>query len=410
MVASLDPRVERGRAIAATRKLREVGDGKWLVLSATKPRTKYTVDPSIQSCTCPDYETWELPCKHVYAVRFFQTPEHLIEVVHAHDEEPVMPRRQYPQHWGAYNAAQIREKEHFLVLLQALCEALPPEPKQRRGRPRLPLAEAVYSLVMKVYTTVSGRRATTDIRECEAKGFLEHAPAHNSISRYLGQESLTPVLKNLIELSAAPLKAFETDFAIDGTGFSTCTYDRWFDHQYGKESGRKQRWIKCHAMIGTRTNVVTSVEVTESYVNDTTQLPELVARTARGFDMKRVSADKAYLSLQNLMTIDAYGATPFIPFKMNSTGEGGGVQIWQRMWHEFWLHRDDFFRNYHRRSNVEATFSAIKRKFGGAVRSKDFVAQTNEVLAKVLAFNLTMVIHEMYELGLEPKFGPSLKT
>jgi transposase len=37
------------------------------------------------------------------------------------------------------------------------------------------------------------------------------------------------------------------------------------------------------------------------------------------------------------------------------------------MWHHFWLKRDDFLRNYHRRSNVEATFSAIKRKFGGAV-------------------------------------------
>lgn len=398
-----DPRVERGRAIAASKKLREAGDGRWFVLSVSKPKTKYLVDPAAQNCTCPDYEAWELPCKHVYAVRFFQTPEQVLEVVHERHEEPVM-RRQYPQNWSAYTAAQTMEKAHFQSLLQALCRTIV-EPKQLKGRPRLPLSDAVYAAVMKVYSTVSGRRATTDIRECEAKGFLEHAPAHNSISRYLGQEALTPILKNLIELSASPLKAFETDFAIDGTGFSTSTYDRWFDHKYGKEAGRKQRWIKCHAMIGTKTNVVTSVEVTESYVNDTTQLPDLVARTARGFDVQRISADKAYLSLQNLMTIDAHGATPYIPFKMNSTGEGSGVEIWQRMWHHFWLKRDDFLRNYHRRSNVEATFSAIKRKFGGAVRSKDFVAQTNEVLAKVLAFNLTMVIHEMYELGIEPGFG-----
>jgi hypothetical protein len=39
---------------------------------------------------------------------------------------------------------------------------------------------------------------------------------------------------------------------------------------------------------------------------------------------------------------------------------------------------------------------------------KDFVAQINEVLAKVLAFNLTMVIHEMYEFGLEQEFGSSV--
>jgi hypothetical protein len=38
------------------------------------------------------------------------------------------------------------------------------------------------------------------------------------------------------------------------------------------------------------------------------------------------------------------------------------------------------------------------------------VAQTNEVLAKVLAFNLTVVIHEMHELGIDPDFwtGPKV--
>ncbi len=408
METRTDPRVERGRVIAASKKLREAGDGLWFVLSQSKPRTKYTVNPNVQSCTCPDYETWELPCKHVYAVRFFQVPQQL-EVVHDH-EVPVLPRPQYPQNWPAYNRAQIHEKEYFQILLQGLCDDLP-EPKQVRGRPRIPLADAVYSAVTKVYTMQSGRRASTDIRDCLTKGFVEHAPAHNSISRILGQESLTPILKQMIEASAAPLRALETDFAIDGTGFSTSTYDRWFDHKYGKESGRKQRWIKCHALVGTVTNVVTSVEVTDSYVNDTTQLPDLVARTARSFDMERLSADKAYLSITNLSVIGKAGVEPFIPFKSNSTGEGS-VGVWKKMWHLFWFKRDEFLRNYHRRSNVESTFSAIKRKFGGAVRSKDFVAQTNEVLCKVLAFNITVLIQEMHERGIDPEFwvGPNLQV
>lgn len=80
------------------------------------------------------------------------------------------------------------------------------------------------------------------------------------------------------------------------------------------------------------------------------------------------------------------------------------------MWHLFWFKRDEFLKNYHRRSNVESTFSAIKRKFGGSVRSKDFVAQTNEVLCKVLAFNLTVLIQEMHERGIDPEFwtGPKV--
>jgi transposase len=60
---------------------------------------------------------------------------------------------------------------------------------------------------------------------------------------------------------------------------------------------------------------------------------------------------------------------------------------------------------YHRRSNVETTFSMIKRKFGGRLRSKSHTAQANEVLCKVLCHNLCCLIQSMYELGVEVDFG-----
>jgi len=56
------------------------------------------------------------------------------------------------------------------------------------------------------------------------------------------------------------------------------------------------------------------------------------------------------------------------------------------------------------RSNVETTFSTIKAKFGERLRSKSVVAQTNEVLCKVLCHNLCCVIQSIYELGIEPTF------
>jgi transposase len=120
--------------------------------------------------------------------------------------------------------------------------------------------------------------------------------------------------------------------------------------------------------------------------------------------MREVSADKAYLGHDNLAAIEAAGAVPFIPFKTNSKGNGSAA--WRRMWGAFLLRQDEFLACYHKRSNVESTFSAIKRKFGGAVRSKRFVAQTNEVLCKVLLHNLTCLVHAMHELGIEPSFAP----
>ena len=70
------------------------------------------------------------------------------------------------------------------------------------------------------------------------------------------------------------------------------------------------------------------------------------------------------------------------------------------------LHRDEFLPRYHQRSNIESTFSMIKRVFGGSVRSRTKTAQVNEVLLKILAHNLRVLVHEMHELGIAPAFAP----
>src|SRR4051794_12898624 len=66
-------------------------------------------------------------------------------------------------------------------------------------------------------------------------------------------------------------------------------------------------------------------------------------------------------------------------------GEGG---LWAKMFGYSMLHRDEFMTRYHQRSNVESTFSMIKRKFGDSVRSKGELAMRNEVLAKLVCHNL----------------------
>lgn len=71
------------------------------------------------------------------------------------------------------------------------------------------------------------------------------------------------------------------------------------------------------------------------------------------------------------------------------------------MYHYFAYQRDTFLTHYHKRSNVETTFSMIKRKFGSSLRSKSEVGQRNEVLCKVIAHNLCCLISAMHELGME---------
>ena len=51
--------------------------------------------------------------------------------------------------------------------------------------------------------------------------------------------------------------------------------------------------------------------------NDTPYFVPLLEQTAKYFQVKEVSADKAYLSHKNLKAVAHANATPFIPFKIN---------------------------------------------------------------------------------------------
>ena len=147
---------------------------------------------------------------------------------------PKRCRVTYSQNWPAYNAAQTHEKERVAELLRGLCDGVS-QPQQGRGRPRLPLSDVVFSAVMKVFTTVSGKSVLPAICvNAKRRGMSSHAPHYNSIFNYLENPALTPILKALVEESASPLKAIESDFAVDSSGFATRTYERWFDAKYGK--------------------------------------------------------------------------------------------------------------------------------------------------------------------------------
>jgi transposase len=108
--------------------------------------------------------------------------------------------------------------------------------------------------------------------------------------------------------------------------------------------------------------------VTEGNVNDSPMFAPVVERTkANGFEIREVSADKAYLSHENLATLEEVCGVPYVPFKANSGSAGSAA--WERKYHLYSLHREDFLARYHQRSNVESTFSAVKRKFGVSVPS-----------------------------------------
>ena len=388
----------RGKIIAENGNVKKVNDHSFKVKSQSGKGThEVKATPTGMTCTCPDFVYRGGKCKHIQATRYYleiekDTPQGTVT-------EKV--RLTYSQAWEAYNAAQKAEVKLFDELLKDLVKAIP-ETEQARGRPRLSIQETLFCAIQKVYSQLSSRRAHSLFQYAVERGQIDHAPRFNAPSDLFNKPETTAILQNLVMLSALPVAGIEVNFAVDSTGFRTTQFNAYSGAKYGQK--KEHQWVKAHLCAGVKTNIVAAVAITDSNGGDSPQFGPLVKKTSDGFTINEVSADMAYSSRLNLQLVANEGGKAYIPFKKNATGKARGSTLWGKMYHYFQLNRDDFMEHYHKRSNIEATNAAIKRKFGETLKSKNPVAQVNELLAKIIAYNLTVIIHEMYENGIQPEF------
>lgn len=354
----------------------------------------YKVDAQKHTCTCPDFTFNRQTCKHIYAVQIRQG---LVEKTNVVD----IRRPQYGQNWTAYNKSQTSEKAFFLGLLSELTRDIS-ESDNATGRPSLHLGDMIFAMIFKVYSQMSARRFTTDMIDAKVKGYINDAPHYNSLCRYMEKTSLTPYLEMLVEATAKPLASLETDFAIDSTGLGTSNTVTWQHAKYkDTKMMSKKDWVKIHCCIGTRTNVITAVEVSDRFGHDNTHFIPVLEATRKNFNVEKISADKAYSAMSHFAYAEAHGIQPFIAFRENATAKGDyATSVWQKAFHYFNLHRTEFLQSYNQRSNIETTFHMLKSKFGSMLKSKTFSAQKNEALCKVICHNISCLIHSMNEFGI----------
>lgn len=404
----MNAREERGLVIAALCKLNRKED-HWLVPSQSGEMI-YKVNPTAQTCECPDHQERGCKCKHLYAVEFTIKREtdrdgNIIETKTMTFTEKVT----YTQNWPAYEKAQHEEKDRFQVLLADLCSGVtePERAKDEVGRKPVPMADQLFSAIFKVYSTFSSRRFNCDLQYAHERGYTSRPIHPSKLRAFMADEALTPYLKSMIVRSSLPLRALESNFAVDSTGFSTSKFVRWFDEKYGVTKTNHD-WVKVHCAVGVSTGVVTAAAIYGRHTSDGPILPELIDKTKENFNIADVSADKGYLSVENVEAIHAAGGLPFIAPKSNTTGGAGG--LFEKMIRFYQYKQEEYMTRYHKRSNVESLFSAVKRKFSDHIRSRTPVAMVNEAYAKLLCNNLCCVIMSQVELGVEAEFWDDKKV
>jgi hypothetical protein len=307
------------------------------------------------------------------------------------DDNPNNSRKQRAKR-GRYEA-YVNETVEVPRLLFELCSTIeePPRPSRRGPKP-LRRGDQIQCMVLKI---IFGRSATRTIKILEharEKGYIARTPSPNSLLYYFNSAELTQILHYLIGLSCKPMIPYETWFAFDGTPLKMRDYLD-YTGTYTSDRANGHRYIMLQTIAGVNTNIIPAVSVDvclDKYFHmrhDSQFVEDLARRTiALGFKITDWWGDKAYDSQKNRQLAKELGVEDHITRRR---GKGNKKK-----------NRDDVGDTkpqMRTRNRVETVFSMIKQIFGCCVVSRNETALINEALCMVLAHNLRVLVHYMYE-------------
>lgn len=172
--------------------------------------------------------------------------------------------------------------------------------------------------------------------------------------------------------------------AIDGTGFSLNKRSRYFC----MIAGERKRFMQFNACAELKHKLIVAVRLRRKRRNENIDVPYLIDK-AKQLKLTHFLADKAYDSEKNHEFADEAGAKWIAPLKYADRIPFHRING---------AHRKRLFRSfpdelYRKRVLIEGTFSSIKRKFGEIVYARKFVSQKNELLARVLAYDINILVN-----------------
>ena len=389
----MNPREQRGVVIAALCKLTQT-DGRWVVPSQTGGDKRYVVDATAGTCTCPDHAETGFKCKHVYAVEFTMKRETMADgTVTETKSITFTEKKKYTQDLEPrYNAAQAVEKDR---LQELLAELAPRRCRARRARPRAGkphvYRDCLFAMAFKVYCTLSTRRTDSDLREAHRRGCTSKSIPGLKVAQFMENPAFTPILKRADrrQRAAAAGQSRRTS-PLTPAGSAPAEVRAVVRPRSTASPAAGAVWVKVHS--GVRGE-------------DERRHGGSDSRQGRG----RLAAVHARWSRRRPGTSPSAKCPPTRrtrPWRTSSRSPGsagppscrsrrtrraGWAGSSAKMFHYFQFKQEEYMAHYHKRSNVESTFSMIKRKFGDSVRSQTDAAMVNEVLCKVLCHNLCVL-------------------
>jgi hypothetical protein len=295
------------------------------------------------------------------------------------------------------------EKENLLIysakFIDNIDELMQLKEVQLEGRPRAPIQDILKGLLIMSWHGFSYRRAQSDLKALHERGYLKFVPSKSTLNKYMQDKKIEQIVEGLIPITARVFAGVCSTLILDSTAFSHPL--RLCGGTKGKDGSihiRKDflpslmKSNKLHVAMFKEYKIIALAKTSKGTVNDSIFFETLVKGVLdKGFQVKKVLADKGYTSKKSFALCEDLGIEAFIDFRDNSRVSGGKSILWGKMLKMKKNNPNLWKKDYNFRPLIESAFSSIKRRNHGFIRSRNETAKSTEMLLKALWYNLTKI-------------------
>lgn len=351
------------------------------------------------TCDCHDYDKNGLNgCVHTMAEQIVRREIVVVGEISAARVRAAHARRRPPRKRLAHDGTSVRTSqarartnlgEELPRLITSLVKAYPKRLREKRVAERdqnvvilthRPPTEALTRAACLLYK-VAHQKSYESMRLGYARligegrlSALEGPPHANSLSNWMQDHTLTPILKEWLTMTAEPFYRREIGAIIDSSKVSQMRTAHHRGAAYQGDEREGADWMRCHVIVGVETMVVMAIEFGPNRglgkTHDTTYLRPLVTKALKTFGLHFLLGDKAYWDRSIFEWLwDTCGIRAVVPAKKNTIREPGPKGHRREEFDPYWdlvaWQHDALERLFHEiyrlRPKIEGWFSLLKR-------------------------------------------------
>jgi transposase len=354
---------------------------------------------------------------------------------------PYRSRPPSPPDWPLYDKAQTHEASDLLELIGAsvdtLVERIPSlghRTSDGRGRPPIPTADRLRLLLWQTYRSVANRPAASELR-LHALGLGIGAPfSYSSIARAYHDPEILLAAKALLWLSNEPVIGREHRFALDGTGFPTSVVQHYASLRARQGRAREEAerpevtepsassppsppstlgafptsphdWVRNVANVGMDFGLIAGWKSwTDPTLGELSAFHEVFQKTvAIHPEAEFQLGDGLYSARWVVGEVAAAGVQArFLPRRTTSL-KSLGVPAWPKSIWGLVKDPQQWLREYHERSKVEAFWWSMKSRHPGKIRKRRVCSRVVEATLRASTWNLRRLCYLHWLKGLDPQ-------